>query len=49
MKSKGMMWALVAVIGLMIVACRSNSNDVATLKDVENAGGGTQGRGDVPS
>jgi hypothetical protein len=32
MKSKLVMWALAAVIGLMLVACRSDSNDVATLQ-----------------
>ena len=35
MKSKGMMWALVAVIGLILVACGSDSKDVATLQDAE--------------
>jgi hypothetical protein len=33
MKSKLVMWAMVAVIGLMLVACGSDSNDVATLQD----------------
>jgi hypothetical protein len=32
MKSKLLIWALMTVIGLMLVACRSDSDDVATLQ-----------------
>jgi hypothetical protein len=36
MKSKLVMWALAAAIGLLLVACQSNSNDVATLQGAGN-------------